>query len=51
VVGALGEFLATVQEAYECCEHLQEIAGITVARTAHGLEQSATTLALLPNRR
>jgi very-short-patch-repair endonuclease len=49
VLGALGEFLTTVRKADECCEHLQEIAGITVARTAHSLEQSASTLAFLPN--
>jgi hypothetical protein len=46
---ALGEFLATVRKGDEVCEHLREIAGITVARTGHGLEHAASTLALLPN--
>jgi very-short-patch-repair endonuclease len=49
VLGALTEFLTIVKKADECCGHLQEIAGITVTRTAHGLEHSASTLALLPN--
>lgn len=47
VLCALDEFLATVRKADESCEYLQEV-GITVARTAHGLEDSASTLALLP---
>jgi very-short-patch-repair endonuclease len=47
VLCALDEFLARVRKADECCEYLQEV-GITVARTAHGLENSASTLALLP---
>ena len=49
VLDDLGEFLTTVRKANTCCEHLQEIAGITVARTASGLEQSAYTLTLLPD--
>jgi very-short-patch-repair endonuclease len=49
VLDDLGEFLSTVRIAEQCCEHLQEIAGITVAHTASGLEHSASTLTLLPD--
>jgi len=49
ILSLLGEFLTTVRKAVECCEHLQEAAGITLTRTAHGLENAAYTLALLPN--
>ena len=49
VLDALNEFLATVKTADEVCEYLREIAGITMARSVHGLEQAATMLAILPN--
>ncbi len=49
VLDALNEFLVTVKTADEVCEYLREIAGITMARSVHGLEQAATMLAILPN--
>ena len=48
VLGLLGEFLAVVRKADECCGCLHEVAGISLTRTAHGLEQAAYTIALLP---
>jgi very-short-patch-repair endonuclease len=49
VLDDLGEFLITVRKAETCCQHLQQIAGIAVARTASGLEHSSSTLARLPD--
>ena len=48
VLGLLGDFLDVVRKADECCEQLDEVAGITLTRTQHGLEHAAYTLALLP---
>ena len=48
VLGLLGEFLAVTNQADECCGRLHDVAGISLTRTAHGLEHAATTLALLP---
>jgi very-short-patch-repair endonuclease len=44
----LAQFLAAVRKADDACEHLQEVAGITLAHSVNGLEQSASILALLP---
>lgn len=49
VLSFLEEFRSTVQRAEECCEHLQEVAGMTLTRSAHGLEQAAYTQAHLPD--
>ena len=48
VLGLLDELLALVRMADEYCERLDGVAGITLTRTPHGLEQAAYTLALLP---
>jgi very-short-patch-repair endonuclease len=44
----LGEFLATVRQASEYCDHLHENAGISLNRTRRGLEHATHTLAVLP---
>jgi hypothetical protein len=51
VLDDLAEFLTTVRKADDCCDHLQEIAGITVVRTLSGFEHCASMLALLPEPR
>jgi hypothetical protein len=48
LLGLLGEFLGVIGRADECCEHLHEVAGITLTRTQHGLEHAAYALAALP---
>jgi very-short-patch-repair endonuclease len=49
VLGLLGEFVASVRKADECCKHLQDAAGITLPQTPHGFEDASRTLAVLPN--
>jgi hypothetical protein len=48
VLALLDAFVATVQKAEGHCNHLQDIAGITLTRTAHGLTHAASVLASLP---
>ncbi len=45
----LRDFVARVRSGEECCEALEESAGIILSRTLHGLEHAAHTLALLPS--
>ncbi|MGA3241825.1 MAG: AAA domain-containing protein [Bryobacteraceae bacterium] len=45
---SLGDFLATVRQANEWCQHLHDTAGITLTRTFRGLEHASYALALLP---
>jgi len=48
VLEALGQFLTIVRQAHEYCGHLDEIAGIKLARTCRGLDHAAHILALVP---
>lgn len=48
VQSLLLEFLNTVDGAEKCCEQLEQTAGISLARTLHGLGQASHTLTLLP---
>jgi very-short-patch-repair endonuclease len=49
VQGLLRGFITTIRNAEQCCEHLEQSAGITLPRTSRGLEHAAQTLALLPS--
>ena len=44
----LSEFLASVRQANEYCDHLHDIAGITMTRTCRGIDYAARTLDMLP---
>jgi len=48
-VRLLEEFRDTVRQAEECCDRLQETAGLKLTRTAYGLEQAADMLGRLPD--
>ena len=49
LLGLLEELLIVVQEADRSCGQLQETTGVVLHRTVHGLEDAASTLALLPS--
>jgi len=49
IQGLLSSFVETIRNAEKCCQELEQLAGIILTRTSHGLEHAAHTLALLPN--